>query len=174
MRKFLILSIGLFLIFAVTMVIVYNTHPIVLKWLSGTARIIGKPINATVYTDGHPNNDIKVYQCEYNWDGKKTKHDNYYLLSLKEFDPSWRLNFINVDTNVKKVGTSICTANSCYDFVEGVLFQDQTGSLFVDFKDNLKGLDFDPNLAFHGNEIKFNIPPHMLRFDSIRIELNKK
>lgn len=134
---------GLVLVCIIAIVVlirqIYLTHPIVLKWLTGTARIIGKPINAIVYTDGQPNNDIKIYKCEYKWDNKKTRDSNYFLLSLKEFDKDGMLSFIHVDTNEKWVGRPVGTAIDCYDFVGGNLFQDETGSNFVDFKDDMKG-----------------------------------
>jgi len=167
MRKFLNLAIVLLLIFIVTIVTVYNTHPIVFKWLTGTARIIGKPVSAVVYTDGHINNEIQVYKdsCQMSAD---------YLLRLKEFDKYGMLQFIHIDLNDKWVGRPVCSAIDCYDSIEGILFQGQTGSLFVDFKDNMKGYAFDSKLAFRANVIEFNLPPHVLKFNSVRIKLYKQ
>jgi len=37
-------------------------HPIILKWVTGSARYNGKPIQAKVYTNGQVNCHIKVFQ----------------------------------------------------------------------------------------------------------------
>jgi len=159
----------LLVIFAVIAGSVYLNHPIISKWIFGSARIIGKPINANVYTDGHINNDIKVYHYQKYWDGENT---NCYLLSLKEFDKIGMLKFINVDLKDKWIGRPVGTTKDDYDSINRNLFQSEVGSHFADFKDDMKGYDFDPKLTFNDTEIKFNIPPNQLKFNSIRIELN--
>ncbi|GAC1311783.1 MAG: hypothetical protein NVSMB24_31990 [Mucilaginibacter sp.] len=157
--------IGLFLIVAIGAGLICFIHPIMFKWLFGSARVIGKPIGAIVYTDGHINNNIKVYR-----NGEK---DNDYLISLKEFDKPGMLKFINLDLAEKWIGRPVGTNKDCYDVINGILFQSDAGARFVDFKDDMKGYSFEPHLAFTSREIKFNIPPNQLKFDSIRIELTK-
>lgn len=170
LRKFLKISIGLILIFAVFILLIQKTHPIILGWISGSAKIIGKPINAIVYTNGQVNNNIKVYHIDKYWNGENT---NTYLLNLKEFDLEGKLKFINIDLKNKWIGRPNGTAKDDYDFINGILFQSEVGGHFADFRDDMKGYDFNPQLIFTDNEIKFNIPPNQLKFDSIRIELIK-
>jgi hypothetical protein len=140
-----------------------------LKWADGTARIIGKPINATVYTNGQINNGIKVYRVDKYWDGERT---NDYLLSLTEFDAEGKLKFINIDLKEKWIGRPGCTDTDCYKSIHGYLFQSETGGRFVPFDDDMKGYNFNPQLSFTDRQIRFNIPSNQLRFDSIRIELD--
>lgn len=60
-RKLLRAVFGLLLIFAIAVGLTAVNHPIILKWLSGSARLVGRPTNATVYTDGQVNTDIKFF-----------------------------------------------------------------------------------------------------------------
>ena len=171
-KKFLKILIVTVLIFAITAVLIYKTHPIVIKWIVGTARIIGKPVNATVFTNGIINNDIKVYRNNNAyWNNEKT---NDYVLSLKEFDREGKLKFINVDLNKKWkwVGRPAGTSIEDYDIINGNLFQSEVGSKFSSFQDDMKGYNFNPELTSTDKEIKFKVPPNELKFDSIRIVLN--
>jgi len=36
----------------------------------------------------------------------------------------------------------------------------------------MKGFNFDPQLLFIDRQIKFNMPPNELKFDSVRIKLH--
>ena len=170
LHKLLKISIGLFLIFAVIVGLIYKTHPIILKWLDGSARIIGKPINAIVFTNGQINNDIKVYRVDNAYWNNENTDD--YLLSLKQFDIEGKLKFINVDLKEKWVGRPVGTSTKDYDIINGHLFQSETGGHFDAFQDDMKGYNFNPQLTFANRQIKFNIPTNQLKFDSIRIELN--
>ena len=169
LRKSLKILIGLILFFSVGIVIFYNWFPILLKWADGTARIIGKPINATVYTNGQINNGIEVYRVDKYWNGEKT---NDYLLRLTEFDAEGKLKFINIDLKEKWIGRPGCTTTDCYKLINGYLFQSETGGHFTPFEDDMKGYNFNPHLSFTDRQITFNIPPNQLRFDSIRVELD--
>jgi hypothetical protein len=57
--------------------------------------------------------------------------------------------------------------------ISGYLFQSETGGHFDPFEDDMKGYNFNPQLSFTDRQIRFNIPPNTLNFDSIRIELAK-
>jgi hypothetical protein len=160
----------LFFLLIISAIAIYPTHPIILKWLTGEAKIIGKPINATVYTDGHINRDIIVYREKTCWGGQKT---NSYILKLKQFDKYGMLKFINIYLTDKWIGRPVGTSISDYDTIDGYLFQSETGSICSDFRDDMKGFNFDPHLQFTDIEIKFNVPLLYLKFNSVRIELNE-
>jgi hypothetical protein len=169
LRKFLKIIVGLILVFAVAVGLTSINHPIVLKWLSGTARIIGKPINATVYTNGQVNHDIKVFHVDRYW-GSHEKANNY-LLSLTEYDSLGMLKFFNINLKEKWIGRPVGTSKKDYDFIAGHLFQSETGGHFTLFQHEEKGFNFDPQLLFTGRQIKFKLPTKILKFDSVRIEL---
>jgi len=166
MRKVLIVFGVIILAASFAIGIIHNEHPIIFKYLSGEARDLGKPINAKVYIDGHIDDSIQIY---INSQGRKD-----FLLHLKKHDSTGMLEYININLDYKFVGRTICSAKDCYDTINGRLFQDETGNHFVDFKDDIKGTDFDPKLTFNNYEIKLNMPPHWLKFDSVRIELDHK
>jgi hypothetical protein len=147
--------------------LLFKYEPILLKFLDGTARNLGTPIHATVYTNGRPDTSIKVYRIGKYWDGIGT---NDFLLELSEFDSEGMLKFINVDLKEKWVGRPVCTSEDCYKVISGRLFQSETGGKFVPFEDDMKGYDFNPQLTVSYRQFSFNIPPNLLRFETVRIE----
>jgi len=165
MRKALTIFGVIIVITAIYIGVVGHKHPVFLKYLIGSATNLGRPIDAKVYTDGHINSDIKVY--------KDPADKNDYLLNLKEFDATGMLHYINIDLDNQWVGRPIGSSHDDYDTINGRLYQSELGSHFANFRDDMKGMDFDPKLTFSDNEIRFNIPQHVLKFDSIRIELNR-
>jgi len=146
LRKFLKIIVGLFLIFGVAVELTAIQHPIILKWLSGAAGIIGRPTNATVHTNGHVNHDIKVFHVDKYW-GSNEKANNY-LLKLTEFDRLGKLKFISINLNEKWIGRPAGTSKTDYDFIAGRLIQSETGGYSPPFQDDIKGFDFDPKLSF--------------------------
>jgi hypothetical protein len=169
LRKFLKIVVGLFLLLVVAIGLTSINHPIILKWLTGSARYIGKPIEATVYTNGQINHDIRVFHVDKYW-GSSEKANNY-LLSLTDYDSLGMLKFFNVNLNEKWIGRPVGTSKKDYDFIAGYLFQSETGGHFTPFEHQEKGFNFDPQLSFTDEQIKFNVPPGRLKFDSVRIEL---
>jgi hypothetical protein len=173
LRKLLKIVVGLLLLFAMAVGLTSINHPIILKWLTGSARIIGKPTNAIVYTNGHATNDIKVYKVGRYWDdGPNTpKKAHTYLLSLKNFDNEGKLPFININLDQVWAGRPVGASKNDYDYIMGYLLQSDVGGHFANFTDDMKGYGFDPHLSFNDKQIKFNVPPNKLKFDSVRIEL---
>jgi hypothetical protein len=137
-------------------------HPIVLKWVTGSAKHYGKPMPATVYTNGQVNVHIKVFY---------TDEQNNYLLSLGESDTSGMLKFLHINLNERWIGRPAGTSKNDYDLIAGHLFQSQTGGRFSPFQDDIKGFNFDPDLTFDGRQITFNMPTNTVKFDSVRIAL---
>ncbi|HMU47929.1 MAG TPA: hypothetical protein PKC72_16270 [Chitinophagaceae bacterium] len=161
--------VALVLLFAVAVGLTSINHPIILKWLSGSARHIGKPIQATVYTDGQINKGIKVFHVDKYWGSNKKA--NNYLLGLTDYDSLGMLKYFNINLNEKWIGRPVGTSDKDYDFIAGHLFQSETGGHFTPFQDDMKGFNFDPQLSFTDSQIKFYVPPNKLKFDSVRIEL---
>lgn len=161
--------VGLLLLFTVAVVITAIRHRILLKWMEGSARHIGKPIQVKVYTNGQLNDGIKVFRIDKYWEGNGVA--NSYLLSLKEDGSVGALKFININLDENWIGKPVATSKKDYDFVAGHLFQSETGGHFTPFQDDIKGFDFDPQLSFTDRQIIFNMPQEELKFESVRIEL---
>ena len=153
----------------VTTGLISINHPIVAKWLIGSARLIGRPINASVYTNGKLNSEIKIFHADKYWNGQKA---DYFLLytPYAENNP---LKVISLNRKDSYVGRPSSTNIRDYDFFSGLLFQSEVGAKFANFKDDMKGFNYDPQLSFIGKQIKLNIPPAItsqIGFDSIRID----
>ncbi|MFI5160759.1 MAG: hypothetical protein ACHQHN_05750 [Sphingobacteriales bacterium] len=164
MRKFLLILAGLIVVIAIACGVIYFKHPIISKWLSDTARNIGKPIDATVYVNGHINDRIKVYR------DKKFKND--YIVSFVEINEVGALfKYIDIDLEKKMVGRPGSVATEDYDVVMGSLFMSDIAEHVTDVS---RGNDFtfDPKLSFTKNEIRFKIPAPSLNLDSMKIVLN--
>lgn len=162
LRKFLKIVIGLLILFAVAVGITSIDHPIILKWVTGSARHLGKPIPAKVYINGHVSDNLKVFYSD---------EPNIYLLSLSEYDSLSMLKFFNINLDEKWIGRPVGTSETDYDFIAGHLFQSETGEHFSPFQDGMKGFNFDPQLSYTERQIKFNMPPNKLQIDSLRIIL---
>lgn len=162
LRKLLLIVFGLLVLLAVAVGGTSINHPILLKWVTGSARHHGKHMPATVYTNGQVNDHIKVFY---------TDTDNNYLVSLAELDSAGRLKFLQINLDENRVGIPVSTSENDYDLIAGHLFQSETGGRFSPFQDATKGVNFDPQLSFTDKEIKFILPPNKLKLDSVRIQL---
>jgi len=161
--------IGLLFIFAVAVGLTSINHPIILKWLSGSARLIGRPVAATVYANGQVNSDINIFHVGKYWDGTQA---DYYLIHFSHADAKDKREIIIINKMDNYVGRPSSTNKKEYDKIFGRLFQGEVGGKFTPFTDDMKGYDFNPQLSFTNKTIKFKIPPSAKEFkcDSIRIE----
>jgi len=155
LRKLLRAVVGLLLIIAVAVGLTSISHPIILKWFSGTARLIGRPINATVYTDGQINKDIKVFHVDKYWNGEPAE---YYILYFPYADNS-RLQFLILNRRDNYAGGPSSTNKRDYDIIAGLLFQSEVGSKFTPMQYDIKGFNHNPKLAFRERQIILTIPP---------------
>jgi hypothetical protein len=162
LRKLIKLVFGLLTGFAVAVGLTSVNHPIILKWVTGSAKHHGKPMAATVYTNGQINSRVKVFY---------TDEENSYLVSLADYDNSGMLTFINITLNDKWLGRPVATSKTDYDLIAGHLFQSEAGGHFSPFQDPVKGFNFEPQLSAADGQIRFNLPPNKVEMDSVRILL---
>ena len=169
LRKFLRVIIGLLLIIVVIAGLTLIYHPIVLKWLTGSARLIGRPTRAIVYTDGQVNKDILVFYINKYWNGEPA---DYYILYIPYAHNS-RLKVFSLNRKDKYAGSPSATNIRDYDIVVGYLFQSEVGAHFTSIQDDIKGFNFDLQLAFTEGQIMLRIPPAAkeLKCDSLRVVL---
>lgn len=138
-------------------------HPIILKWVTGSARHHGKPIETTVYTNGQVNDKMKVFY---------TDEPNSYMISFSGSDSSGANIFFNININENWIGSPAQTSKDDYDFIAGHLFQSKTGESFFPFKDEISGQNFDPQFSSKDRQIRFTAPPDKFGFDSVRVEFD--
>ncbi len=166
MRKFLLILAGVIVAIAITCGVIYFNHPIISKWLSDTARDIGKPIDATIYLNGRVTDSVKIYR------DKKFKND--YIVSFAKVEDLANLfKYIDVDLEKKVIGRPPSLAIEDYDIVAGHLFMSDIAEHVTDVSQG-KEFTFQPMLSFTNTEIRFRIPTSALKLDTVRIVLNDK
>jgi hypothetical protein len=161
-RKILKIVCVLFILFVVSVGLTSINHPMILKWVTGSARHFGMPMSATVYTNGEMNDLVKIF---YSDDG-----DNY-ILSLAEQDSSGMSKFVNINLDEGWIGSPLGMSKNDYDIIAGHLFLSETAEHFFPFEDGLAGRNFDPLFFVTDRQIKFTLPPDKFEFDSVRIQL---
>ena len=162
LRNIIKFIVVLIIVIAVAVGLTSINHPIILKWVAGSAKHHGNPMPTKVYANGRVTDNIKVYY---------TDEENNYLLSLTEYDSLLKLKFIKINLNEKWIGTPVGSSKNDFDIIAGHLFESKTGGDLSPFQDSIKGLKFNPQLSYINKQIKFNLPPNKLKFDSVRIEL---
>ena len=105
-RSFFKIFSGPLLISLAIVALTAINHPIILKWVTGSARIIGKPINATVYTNGQINHGIKVYHVDKYWNGKDA---DYYILYAANAADNSKLKFFSLNRKDNYAGRPSAT-----------------------------------------------------------------
>lgn len=146
-------------------------HPIIIKWLVGSARVIGKPIKATVYSNGQIKNEIKVFQIERDWNGGET---DYFILHNSAIHRNKELKIFSINKKDRFIGLPSSTNIQDYDVIAGLLFQSEVGAKFTPFENEAKGYNFNTKLKFVDRQIFFNIPAidKVSNYDSIRVEFS--
>ncbi len=161
----------LFILFSVFLILFVYRHPIIIKWMTGSARVIGLPERATVYADGEIDKKIKVFHSDTYWDGSKADYYVLYIISPYTYKAK---HIVSLDIPGSYAGVPAFTDKNTFDLVFGILFQSETGTQFSDFRDNLKGYGFDPHLNISDKTIRFNLPSKQKgKISLIRIEFSK-
>jgi hypothetical protein len=143
MKKFIKILLVLLTTLMIIIGIISINHPIILKWLTGSARLIGKQINATVYTNNQINNNIMVFHVDNYWNNENA--DYYILYSINAIEND-RLRFFSLNKKDNYAGKTISTNIRDCDFILGQLFQSEVGAKFIDWQDDTKGFNFNPKL----------------------------
>ena len=151
------------IITSLILIFIYQ-NPILLKYITNSARIIGKEKTAKIYTNGELNKNIKLFSVTSYFDGKPANYD-LLVFNLKV---SRKVISINYDYNY--IGLPTSTNEKDYKIIFGNLIQSDLGGQFTPINDAYKGFDFEPELILKGNTIKFNLPADQFGIDSIRIE----
>jgi hypothetical protein len=161
--------VGLFILIAVIVGSAAISHPIILKLITGSARLIGRPINATVYTNGRLNSDVQVFHVNKYWNGQSA---DYYILYFPYAENS-RLRFLSLNRKDNFVGVPSSTNRKDYDIVAGVLLQSEVGAHFTPIQDSIKGFSYEPYVQFSDSGITLTMPPTArdLKSDSLRVVL---
>jgi len=123
--------------------------------MTGSARVIGRPLRASVYADGKIDKKIKVFHSDKYWDNSGADYYILYILSPYTYKTK---HIIILDVGYKYAGVPAVTDKCTFDLVFGILFQSETRMQFSDFRDKVKGYGFDPHMNISGKIIRFMVP----------------
>ncbi len=137
---------------------------ILIRYLKGNARNLGKHTNAKVYANGKLNKDIEIYKVTKYWNGKNAE---YYLVNFTYL----KRKLVSVNYDYNYVGIPSSTNENDYKKIFGNLLQTEVGGKFTPIDNQIKGLGFDPQLKYNKTQIKFLLPKSEYGIDSLRIEL---
>jgi hypothetical protein len=143
------------ILFSVFLIIFVYRHPIILKWMTGSAKVIGWPVRASVYADGKIDKKIRVFHSDKYLNNNNADYFILYILSPYLYKTK---HIISLDIRDKYAGVPSVTDKNSFDLVFGLLFQSETGTQFSDFRDEAKGYGFDPHMDISAKTIRFNLP----------------
>jgi hypothetical protein len=150
-RKIIISGISLILILTIFIFI----NPIVGKFLTGTARIIGKNINCEVYIEGTKKIEAKLYKSDSNF--AENEKRNYLILYLRNVKNYKGIPVIVIDKENRIVMFPNASKKD-YNLVFGNLLQSDSGAnVMIPINDELKGFGVEPNLIITEKKIEFEI-----------------
>lgn len=123
-------------------------HPIFIKMIAGTARIIPSQLDANVFIDGSPSVKSKVFYEKTRCDGTPAKRLIIWLHDQIIF---------TLDLDTKEIGLPNAS-NGAYDMIFGKLIQADSGDSVVFLTDGKAWPKHDPALEITPNTIEFTLP----------------
>ena len=134
-----------------------SANPILGKWLFGSARIIGKPIDAVVMVNGVEAPNAKVFLQTTDFSDQQDR--DYLILYTPNKTKLEGRNIMIVDRSNNLVRKPGASNRRDYEVLGGYLFQSESGAkTLIPIHDDIKGLGFNPGLEFNGEIIRFNLP----------------
>jgi hypothetical protein len=172
-KKFLKISSCLFFATALVILLINAYHPILIKWIAGSGRIVGKPLKSEVYINGRLDSDVRLFKMNKYWNDEKADIIIVYA-------PNSKNNFMSIyliDILDEDIKLPISTLQKDYDVIDGILFQSETGASVINLNTPEKSFDdFRINMKIESNQISFYIPHSFdidnVKSDLVRIKLN--
>ena len=167
MRK-IMLAIFLF-IFASIFMFVYLKHPILLKLVYGTGRIIYPPLQRSIYIDGQLSESAKCFKMDKMFNGNPT--DNL-ILWIPDKTNYLERRIIMVDRQNHTVGIPNYSNGSYQLIANKFLVQAESADWFIAFSNGVKGWSFDPRLVIENDTIVFNLPKNIIEGKNVIVILH--
>ena len=150
--------------------VVIFTNPIIGKYLSGTARLIGKPIDAKIYISEKKSAEAKVFYSNSDFYNKQKR--DYLILYLRSVKTYNGIAVFVIDKKNEIVYFPNSSDSDYNVYFENLLQSDSGANVMVPINDSLKGLGFDPKLVIQKSKIEFEILDSENRMLKIRIKVN--
>jgi hypothetical protein len=146
----------------------YNEHPVVLKVVSGSARVLSPPLTAMVKIDGRQQAEARCFLADKTFDGEAADSLILWIPEPTSYDD--REIFI-VDRLNHLVGQPSVGPSDYHLMWDEFLFQSETGSLMIPLK-SAKSYSEDPELMITGHRVSFRMPSEADHFPGSRIEVS--
>ena len=167
-RKRLITFTSLLLIVVAILTYLYNEHPLTLKLLNGTARILSPPMKTTISVDGQVQPTAKCFAMKTRFDGQPT---DSLVLWLPSPSSTEGCEILMINRDEKLVGKPN-SSHIQYDLLlNRYLFQAESGSFNVPFG-SVKWDNHDPKLEITENTIQFILPELASDLSGKRVEVD--
>ncbi|MFD0835116.1 hypothetical protein ACFQ0I_05030 [Mariniflexile aquimaris] len=154
-RKLITLFFGLITI-GISCIYVISEKPILGKWVIGTSRLIGKPINCEIKINGAEFNNAKIFHQTSDFNDKAKR--DYLILIIPNKKKTDKHNVLIID----KENDLIRIPNSNkkdYEILGNYLFQSESGAnSMIPINDPDKGILFNPKLKIDNETIEFELP----------------
>lgn len=129
--------------------------PILSRYLVGSARVIGKPIESTIFVNGSECRDAKIFIQHDDFYGSE---EEYFILYFPNKEKSEARNVVIVD----KKNNLIRIPNSNrrdYEVIGKYLFQSESGAnVMIPVNGPMKGMGFEPDLIIKKGSMEFKLP----------------
>jgi len=146
---------------------VSHSYPIILKVVTGSARILSSPIDATIKIDGENEPSARCFAVKSSFNGNPA---DYLVLWVGNPSAIYGREILIVDRLHDDLGLPNA-GDLDYELLGGrLLFQSESGSMYVPFK-STKFDSQDPQIQFSEKYIRF-VVPHSPILEGKNIEIN--
>jgi hypothetical protein len=135
-------------------------NPLLVKWFFGEAFYLGKPQKIKVKLNGSLSDHFEVYAKKYKSNASNIHSSRAFFLIRKkevEYKPGG-FRVIIIDTAQRIVFLTSDSKRNIHKSL-GCLWQSLTShNILVDVRDNMKGLNFEPDFRHFEHSYFFNLP----------------
>ena len=166
-RRIIIAGLTVLILGSVLLVYLFESHPIVLKSITGSARILPSALNASIKIDGVTQSAARCFQIKSHFNGEPADE---FVLWLPASSDVYGRDILLIDRANNQVGRPN-TTNEDYDLLwNRFLFQSESGSRYVSFT-SAKSYAQDPELEFTDKSLRFSVPDVSSELQGQRFEI---
>ena len=167
MTKILISAVALVLIGASVVAYFYKEHPVVLKVVDGSARVMSPPMNAIVQIEGQVEPRARCFKMSSHFNGQPT---DSLVLWLPDSSSVYGRDILIVDRANHIVGYPNSSNLHYHLLWNRLLFQSESGGLGVPLR-SAKSSSQDPGLVVSDQGVSFRMPDDANFFPGKRVEI---
>jgi len=167
MNKFLIIVVALVLMGSPTFIYLYKEHPVMLKVVAGSARVLTSRVEADIRMDNLKQSGAHCLQMSSSFDGRQV---DWLVLWIPDASSPYGREILIVDRANRNVGIPNSSNLQYHLLWNRFLFQSESGSFYVPLY-SAKSYAQDPELVLNDHSISFRMPDQAVFFAGKRIEI---